>query len=215
MITLDDPARHLISFDHNTFHRLFTGSEPPKEGGSIQKKSHAKKSPVQNTTEPNVPESKDSGHVRDSTLAHDATQKNSEQTVQPEPVRNSDVQANLTNSQSSEIETELESMDDSLLHVVNSGWQGLDIPKFISNKYAQDPFFKHIFASPKDYHNFEVENDLIYLKQNHGRVLCIPRVDYYGRNLREIIISREAHSILAHLGLKKTLDYLRDYVWWK
>ncbi|KAJ7733120.1 hypothetical protein B0H16DRAFT_1580004, partial [Mycena metata] len=26
MITLDDPARHLISSDHNTFHRLFTGT---------------------------------------------------------------------------------------------------------------------------------------------------------------------------------------------
>jgi hypothetical protein len=25
----------------------------------------------------------------------------------------------------------------------------------------------------------------------------------------------EAHSILAHLGLRKTLDYLRDHFWWK
>ena len=35
-----------------------------------------------------------------------------------------------------------------------------------------------------------------------------------GWSAREIIIS-EAHSILAHLGSAKTLDYLWDYVWWK
>ena len=35
-----------------------------------------------------------------------------------------------------------------------------------------------------------------------------------GRNIHEIIIS-EAHSVLAHLGANKTLNYLRDHVWWK
>jgi hypothetical protein len=44
--------------------------------------------------------------------------------------------------------------------------------------------------------------------------LCVPRVTYRDRNIREIIIS-EAHSILAHLGLRKTLDYLKDHFWRK
>ena len=35
-----------------------------------------------------------------------------------------------------------------------------------------------------------------------------------GCSAREIIIS-EAHSMLAHLGAHKTLDYLQDHVWWK
>ncbi|KAJ3000255.1 hypothetical protein NUW54_g6809 [Trametes sanguinea] len=33
------------------------------------------------------------------------------------------------------------------------------------------------------------------------------------RRLREILL-RQAHSVLAHLGTKKTLAYLRDEVWW-
>ena len=32
--------------------------------------------------------------------------------------------------------------------------------------------------------------------------------------MHEMIIS-EAHSLLAHLGVNKTLNYLRDHVWWK
>lgn len=35
-----------------------------------------------------------------------------------------------------------------------------------------------------------------------------------GRSARKIVIS-EVHSILAHLGPNKTLDYLHGYVWWK
>lgn len=41
-----------------------------------------------------------------------------------------------------------------------------------------------------------------------------PKVLIQGRSAREIVIS-EAHSMLAHLGANKTLDYLRDHVWWK
>nr|GAT48782.1 gag-pol polyprotein [Mycena chlorophos] len=113
-----------------------------------------------------------------------------------------------------EINSELEKMDDSLLTVVNSGWHGLDLAKFLANKYDQDLFFKHILENPKGFKNFEVQDGLIYLKETDRRVLCVPRLTHHGRNIREIIIS-EAHSILAHLGTRKTLDYLRDHVWWK
>jgi len=45
-------------------------------------------------------------------------------------------------------------------------------------------------------------------------VLCIPKVIIKGRSAREIVIL-EAHSMLAHLGASKMLNYLRDQVWWK
>ena len=45
-------------------------------------------------------------------------------------------------------------------------------------------------------------------------LLCVPKLTVNGRNIHEVIIS-EAHSILAHLGANKTLNYLRDHVWWK
>ena len=46
-------------------------------------------------------------------------------------------------------------------------------------------------------------------------MLCIPsKILINERSVRELVIS-EAHSMLAHLGANKTLDYLRDHVWWK
>ena len=41
-----------------------------------------------------------------------------------------------------------------------------------------------------------------------------PKAVIQGHSAWELVIS-EAHSMLAHLGANKTLDYLRDHVWWK
>ena len=72
-----------------------------------------------------------------------------------------------------------------------------------------------ILDKPKDFRNFKKKEDLIYLKKdNDKRVLCIPKVLVKERSAWEIIIS-EAHSMLAHLGVSKTLDYMCDHVWWK
>ncbi len=55
----------------------------------------------------------------------------------------------------------------------------------------------------------------MYLHEDGCKLLCIPEnvciQDHY---LHEIIIS-EGHSLVAHLGLSKTLAYLRNHVWWK
>jgi hypothetical protein len=117
-------------------------------------------------------------------------------------------------NETTESGTELDTMDKSLLEVVNSGWRGLDIVSLVAYQYSDDSFFKLILQTPKAFCNFDVENGLIYLQQEDACLLCIPAISYRSRNLREIIIS-EAHSILAHLGARKTLDYLRDHVWWK
>ena len=91
---------------------------------------------------------------------------------------------------------------------------GIDLLAELRGKYAEDQFFQVILDRPKEFRNFEIDNELVYLKENDTRVLCVPKVLVQGRSAREIIIS-EAHSMLAHLGANKTLDYLRDHVWWK
>ena len=91
---------------------------------------------------------------------------------------------------------------------------GIDLLTDLRGRYAEDTFFKVVLGQPKDFRNFESKEGLVYLKENDRRVLCIPKVLVRGRSAREIVIS-EAHSILAHLGASKTLDYLRDHVWWK
>ena len=57
-------------------------------------------------------------------------------------------------------------------------------------------------------------DNLFYLKEADRKVLCIPKILIKGWCAREIVIP-EAHSLLAHLGVSKTLDYLHDHVWWK
>jgi hypothetical protein len=109
---------------------------------------------------------------------------------------------------------EVPTVNQSLLNIVSQSEQGLDLPAELRGKYQSDPIFQAILARPNDFRNFEVNGQLIYLKQAKKRVLCIPKVIIQGRSAREIVISEE-HSILAHLGASKTLAYLRDHVWWK
>jgi transposase InsO family protein len=91
---------------------------------------------------------------------------------------------------------------------------GFDLLKEIQGHYKNDPIFKTILERPKEFRNFEVIDNLIYLKLNGKNLLCIPKMTINGRSIYEIIIS-EAHSMLAHLGANKNLNYLRDHVWWK
>lgn len=101
-----------------------------------------------------------------------------------------------------------------LTEVIALGDPSLDIHRSIANRYHEDPFYKEILNQPKNFKNFEVSNGLIFLKDQERRILCIPDVKIGQRRVREILISH-AHSILAHLGPKKTTFYLRDSIWWK
>jgi RNase H-like domain found in reverse transcriptase/Reverse transcriptase (RNA-dependent DNA polymerase)/Integrase zinc binding domain len=105
--------------------------------------------------------------------------------------------------------------DTSLIEAVSGGRDSIDLLEAIKNKYIDDPFFKNVAEHPREFKNFEVtKGGLVYLKIQGRKLVCIPKVTGNGRNVREIVIS-EAHSLLAHLGTNKTLDYLRDHVWWK
>ena len=101
-----------------------------------------------------------------------------------------------------------------LLSIVSQSLQGLDLLAELRGKFELDPAFQPIIAKPKDFRNFEVDGQLVYLRAQGKRVLCIPKIAIQGRSAHEIVIS-EAHSLLAHLGASKTLDYLRDHCWWK
>ena len=69
-----------------------------------------------------------------------------------------------------------------LLNIVSQSLQGINLPTELHGQYDQDPAFQPIIARPKDFHNFEVDGQLIYLKRQGGRVLCIPKIVINGRN---------------------------------
>ena len=131
------------------------------------------------------------------------------------PNNSSQVLTEVSNDQPSTSNTvENEPDFDSEGSLLAQGRMGIDMRSELQGRYGEDPFFQTILEKPKEFRNFENKEQLIYLKENDRQVLCIPKVLIKGRSAREIIIS-EAHSMLAHLGSSKTLDYLRDFVWWK
>lgn len=102
----------------------------------------------------------------------------------------------------------------SLTELLDAGDPTLDIHGRLRGRYSEDPLFKLVLEKPAAYKNFEVSNGLIFLKQKDVHILCIPDIAVGERHIREMLISH-AHSILAHLGPRKTITYLRDNVWWR
>jgi Integrase zinc binding domain/RNase H-like domain found in reverse transcriptase len=101
-----------------------------------------------------------------------------------------------------------------LFDLTTQSTEGTDIVNEIRHNYDGNSLFKPILKNPTQFRNFEIKEGLIYLKEQGKSLLCIPKIIIEGHSAREIIIS-EAHSVLAHLGANKTLDYLRDHVWWR
>jgi len=66
--------------------------------------------------------------------------------------------------------------------------------------------FATVLANPKEFKNFVVDDGIIFRREGASKVLCIPNIIIDGNRAREIVISH-AHSILAHLGSRKTLNY--------
>ncbi|EIW64855.1 uncharacterized protein TRAVEDRAFT_109806, partial [Trametes versicolor FP-101664 SS1] len=92
--------------------------------------------------------------------------------------------------------------------------EGVNLTTALAGRYAEDKFFSRILENVKSFKNFRYADGLIHLHENHRDLLCLPDVLYNGRSVREIVITH-AHSLLAHLGSYKTLNLLRDHVWWK
>jgi hypothetical protein len=101
-----------------------------------------------------------------------------------------------------------------LTDLIPEGNPSMDIPTALKDQYSEDPFFKMVLADLKHYKNFELKDGLLFIRNSEARILCIPNMKIGEWSVWEIIISH-AHSILAHLGARKTLYYLRDNVWWK
>jgi hypothetical protein len=91
---------------------------------------------------------------------------------------------------------------------------GISFADSIRHHYQVDKFFKRVLEKPSDYKNFSVEQGLVFISDGGRERLCIPDCKIGERSAREIAI-RHAHSLLAHLGITRTLSYLRDHVWWK
>ncbi|KAI0655821.1 hypothetical protein C8Q70DRAFT_923012 [Cubamyces menziesii] len=108
--------------------------------------------------------------------------------------------------------TSAESTDEGSL-LTTASELGMILPEAIRGHYLADSFFRHIFEDPGAFPQFTVKDGLVYKDDEGVLKLCIPDILVGSRRLREIVL-RHAHSVLAHLGHRKTLTYLREEVWW-
>jgi hypothetical protein len=56
-------------------------------------------------------------------------------------------------------------LDASLVNVLEHD-AGIDLLRELRGSYQDDPIFKSILDRPKEFRNFEVQNELVYLKLN-------------------------------------------------
>ena len=95
-----------------------------------------------------------------------------------------------------------------------AGESGMEMPGCMRGRYVEDPYFKRIFAAPDQFQHFRYVDGLLYKVTEEGLyLLYIPDIMVGSRQIREVLL-RHAHSILAHLGTRKTVEYLRGEVWW-
>lgn len=79
-------------------------------------------------------------------------------------------------------------------------------------RYREDSFFEKILETPKVFKDFPLTDDgFIWLKLYNRIMICILDIRIGKRTLCEMIID-QAHLFLAHLGSKKTLSYLGEYI---
>lgn len=101
----------------------------------------------------------------------------------------------------------------SLLHLATPGWNEIDVITAVKDNYQNDVFFDGVMEHPERFRNYVVKEGCLYLDDDDKLLLCIPDVKVGGRRLREVVIA-QAHSILAHLASNKTLQYIREQMWW-
>lgn len=156
---------------------------------------------------------RDPGPSRSGNEAVDEPREIVRETVNLDKAVQEDENAEVVQAQTPEEEVETV-VAPKLMEIIAEAQPGMDVPASLKDRYGEDKFFREVLTAPGNYKNFELVDGLIFLRESERRILCIPDVLIGGRSAREIIISH-AHSILAHLGGKKTLFYLRDNVWWK
>ena len=67
-----------------------------------------------------------------------------------------------------------------MIDLITSDAENVNLLKKLCNKYSEISFFKMVTEILTDYHNFEVKNGLIYLKECKSSLLCIPHVLIHG-----------------------------------
>jgi hypothetical protein len=101
------------------------------------------------------------------------------------------------------------------LPVLHPHFEGdCSILKEIGTGYTLDLLYLKVLENIDHHQSFEIIDGLLYTHNRAGTsVLCIPSVILNKQQLTEVIIA-QAHEVLGHFGLQKTMDYICCHYWW-
>jgi hypothetical protein len=83
----------------------------------------------------------------------------------------------------------------------------IDTIELIRRSYSGDPQFRKIVDNLKEYPNYTLDDDLLYMREHGHNYLCVPNAKTDKYNVRDLLIVH-AHSIVAHLGGCKTYAFI-------
>ncbi|QRW20521.1 Transposon Ty3-I Gag-Pol polyprotein [Rhizoctonia solani] len=90
----------------------------------------------------------------------------------------------------------------------------LDMNEAIANGYQSDKEYAKIVNKPLQFAQFELRDNLLYFTEHSRTYLCIPDTTVGEWHIQTLLISH-VHSIVSHLGYKKTYAYMRESLYWK
>lgn len=73
--------------------------------------------------------------------------------------------------------------DTSILNLISTSDMGINLIKELQGKYNNNPIFKDIITKPKEFWNFEIDDNLIYLWEFKKKLLCILHILINGRSV--------------------------------
>ncbi|KAF8595327.1 hypothetical protein BDV93DRAFT_457008 [Ceratobasidium sp. AG-I] len=89
----------------------------------------------------------------------------------------------------------------------------VDALNAIRKGYESDTQFANIYNDVDQFPSYSPSDGLLYMNEHGRSYLCVPDVSIGEYNIRLLLISH-AHSMLSHLGNRKTYAYMRESLWW-
>ena len=84
----------------------------------------------------------------------------------------------------------------------------------VKKGYKEDALFSKILASPNEYAEFSIRDELIWTKNRGGEdVLCVPSSRCGPYTLRGLVVE-QGHWTVGHFSSQRTADYIRRWFWW-
>ena len=108
---------------------------------------------------------------------HGSTRDNEQNIVQADDPSTSTTGTNRPLPETGIVQVpKIEQLNMLLVEVVLESTARIDLIKELKGRYQEDALFKTILDKPKEFRNFEVKDDLVYLKEASKRLLCIPKI---------------------------------------